>query len=335
MMNTRSIIQFTVSMSLVGLLVGCPASEYELGHLSASDGSLDAGGVTSTGGTPEATGGGGALGTGGVSPIESTPVAIGSGGSLGTGDVIATGGVPVAIGSGGVLGTGGVIPTGGTPVATGVGGILGTGGVASLPGTGGTPSGSGNVGNVVTFNNGQAQGAMTGLGWVALGKLDTITDPTCGSEKLAITESMHCAAATNWSAPDKLCITGLVPAVLSNDFTNNWGVQVGLNSTNPSGGGLGQAFSTITMSFTGMPTTGLRAVMHVKTDPSSTVYCANLMSDVVMAVSNFNTQCWDGSGTSLKAADVPNIDTIAVQISSTYSPVTVQNFCLSSIKFGN
>jgi hypothetical protein len=89
--------------------------------------SMGTGGVVSTGGQGQSTGG--APGTGGT-------VITGSGGT-GTGGVVSTGGVPGTGGhaTGGVPGTGGIAATGGVP---GTGGVVATGGV---PGTGGTGTG--------------------------------------------------------------------------------------------------------------------------------------------------------------------------------------------------
>jgi hypothetical protein len=122
------------------------------------------GGVVSTGGQGESTGGapgtGGAVvgsggsGTGGLTATGGSPGSGGKGGSgtgglTGTGGVRATGGVTGTggiVATGGVTGTGGIVATGGV---TGTGGIAATGGVTGTGGvtaTGGTTGAAGSTG---------------------------------------------------------------------------------------------------------------------------------------------------------------------------------------------
>ena len=268
-----------------------------------------------------------------------------------------TGGVVAGTG-GAKAGTGGVISgTGGTKsgtggVVTGTGGIVhvtvipGTGG--SLPGVGGTMGMGGtfgvdaattatNTGTVVTIANNQAQGAMTGFGWIASGPIDTVTDPTCGSPAGPLTSSVPCNY-TNWSTPDAFCVSGSIPALpaspLASDYDENWGIQIGVSATDPAGSGLGQSFTTITFALTGSPNVALRAMVHRKGDPDTASYCATLTSGVPIALTSFNTTCWDGLGTRITAADVPNIDKVLVQVLSTSVAVAVSNFCLTGVSFG-
>jgi hypothetical protein len=221
--------------------------------------------------------------------------------------------------------------------APGSGGIAQTGGAAGTPGSGGSTSPGGSAGNVVTFTNGQAKGAMTGVGWVALGAETTVTDPTCGSDKHPITDP---CTSINWSNPGALCISGSIAALpaspTQDDYANDWGVQVGVSATEPSGGLLGKSFSHVTFTFTGTPTTGVRAQVHRNGDPDSTQYCAYINSGTAVTLTSFSTECWaPGADTSLTASDVPNIDKIALQISSSATPVAIESFCMSRIEFGN
>jgi hypothetical protein len=232
----------------------------------------------------------------------------------------------------GPSGRGGIAQTGGTA------GTLGSGG---SPGTGGNVAAGGNAGKVVTFNNGQAQGAMTGPGWVALGTETTLTDPTCSADKHPIiTDSALCTTTINWNSTSALCISGSIAALpaapTQDDYANNWGVQVGVSATAPSGGVLGQSFSNVTFTFAGTPTAGVRAEVHRKGDSDATPYCAYISSGTAVPLTSFSTECWTpGMGTFLTAADVPNIDKIALQISSSSTAIAVQDFCMSSIEFGN
>jgi hypothetical protein len=186
----------------------------------------------------------------------------------------------------------------------------------------------------VTFASGKAVGAMVGYGWVALGSSDFITDPTCGGA--TITNANPCATSTTWNSTTALCMTGSLPALGDPpDYTNNWGLAVGVNATNPPGGGLGQTYTSVAITVTGSPTSGLLAIAHRKSDPEGTTYCAALASGAAITLTSFNTKCYDSppDGTYLTAADVPNIDQIKVQVSSTNSAITVTNLCISGITF--
>jgi hypothetical protein len=222
--------------------------------------------------------------------------------------------------------------------------------------TGGGSCGAAPSGGTVNFCNGKAQGAMTGYGWVALGSDDTLTDPTCDTTKTLITKAAACTTTTNWSTADGLCITGSIPPLPASpvqaDYDKNWGLEIGVNTSEPpakSGGTtLGGSYSKVTLTVTGTPTSGLRAEIHRKGDGDSGVFCANMTSGTAISLSSFSTQCWSGCPTGnaapagisdtsvcypLTAADVANIDLVGVQVSSTSSAITVSNLCLTGIKF--
>jgi hypothetical protein len=85
------------------------------------------------------------------------------------------------------------------------------------------------------------------------------------------------------------------------------------------------------INFIGVPTTGLRAVVHRMGDPPATNYCTAMSSDTtIIAFAAFNTACWDGSGKSLTLADVPNLDWIGIQVPST-SSVIKPNLCFDGV----
>ena len=150
-------------------------------------------------------------------------------------------------------------PTGGT--IDGGGATAGDSSTSTIP-----------TGTTVTFTNGKAVGAMTGPGWVALGASDILTSPTCGAAASDILTSPTCGAAaitsttpcpaTTWDSTTSLCITGTVPALpaapTATDYSNNWGVAVGVNSTDSTpSSGLGQSFTSVTITVTGLPSSGL------------------------------------------------------------------------------
>jgi hypothetical protein len=185
----------------------------------------------------------------------------------------------------------------------------------------------------VTIANGQAQGAMAGYGWIALGADDTVTDPTCAAPVGPISEAIGCEE-TVWSNPNAYCASGYLPAVTSSaDYTTNWGIQIGVNCTPVKGGVLGQSFASVSVSVGGSPQTGLRIVAHRKGDTDATTYCAAMTPGTSVPFTSFDTACWDGTGTRLTATDVPNLDHIGVQVSSGPTAVTITNLCLQGITF--
>lgn len=210
----------------------------------------------------------------------------------------------------------------------------GQGGSTGTPGTCDDPA----TGNATNFCNGKAQGLFQGWGWVALGKLDTITDPTCDTAKAPITKDAPCTTTTNWSSNNGLCMSGSIPALpaspVQQDYDDNWGIQIGVNSSEPPGTTIGLASAaSVTFSVTGTPTSGLRAMLHRKGDADDVTYCANMTSGVKISITAFNTKCWDSSGTSLTVADLANLDKAGVQVSSSSSAITVTNLCLNSVVF--
>jgi hypothetical protein len=131
-------------------------------------------------------------------------------------------------------------------------------------------------------------------------------------------------------------MTGAIPALgATPDYNNNWGVQVGVNSTDPAGAGLGQALTSVAITVTGTPTSGLRAMVHRKGDPVGSGYCSPMTSGTAIPFTSFNTKCYDTppDGTALTAADVTIIDQVGVQVSSGTAAVTVTNLCITGITF--
>jgi len=269
-----------------------------------------------TGGTASGVTTGGRVATGGRAPTGGRSTAGATGGSVG----LATGGDGV------------VAATGGTPV------VGATGGTPAVGATGGAAA-IGNTGKVVTFTTGKANGAMSGWAFVALGSADTITDPTCGTAKAAITAAAPCTTSANWSSATGLCVTGAIPALpatpTATDYSSNWGLSVGVNSTETAGGGLGQSLTSMAITVTGSPLTGLRAVVHRKGDADSVSYCAALTSGTAIALTSFVTDCYNTTptGTKITSADIPNIDKVSVQVSSGGTAITVANLCITGITF--
>ena len=266
--------------------------------------------------------------------------------------------------------------SGGLAVSTSCSGGSGSGGSAGS-GSGGSGGGSGGSTSPgtcadaptdgVNFCNGKAQGIMAGYAFIALGASDTATDPVCAEDPakpevtrpISAPPSGECVGGgtcpttgrTMWKATDSLCITGSIPVVTGGDYTSNWGLQIGINTSVPpadsSGNGqtLGQVASnaggfthmTFTTNGTVAPTgSAIRAFVHLVSQKcTDNPYCATMQaSGKAMTLTSFNTACWDGSGTALKATDIPNIDKIGIQISSdTSNPYVVTDYCLTGIQF--
>jgi hypothetical protein len=176
---------------------------------------------------------------------------------------------------------------------------------------------------------------MTGWGWVALGALDVITDPTCAG--VPITKAKPCFTSPSWNSLTALCISGSIPALpaapVQSDYDNNWGIEIGVNANPDDTVPIGEAYSTIAVSVTGTPTVGLRLILHRLGDPGNIAYCAGY-TGATMKLTSFNTRCSDNSGVFFTAPDAPKIDKVGVQISSTFSAITVTNLCLNCIIFG-
>jgi hypothetical protein len=133
-------------------------------------------------------------------------------------------------------------------------------------------------------------------------------------------------------------MSGSIPAMplvpTQTDYDNNWGLEIGVNATNTvPPGTLGKTYATVTFNVTGSPLTGLVAELHRSGDSQTSTYCSIFTPGVPVMLGAFNTSCYDGSGTRLKAADVPNIDMVGVRVLSGRSPIVVSNLCLTGISF--
>jgi hypothetical protein len=248
---------------------------------------------------------------------------------------------------------------GGSEKTGGVGGSASGGTGGSRGGTGGNGgNGAGGQGggagacdpgaDGVCVADGKAVGVMGGFGFVSLGKLDTVTSPTCdssasgGSESVPITKAAPCTGVTKWSSTDGICVSGTIPALpgspAQSDYDNNWGIQVGFDSSAPAGqplGAVASSFKTITLTVSGSPQSGLRAEIHRLHDSNEVTYCANMTSGKSIALSAFSTQCYGGSNdVKLKEEDLPNIDKIGVQVSSGNTAISVDGLCLTKLSFG-
>lgn len=314
---------FGVFLCAGAVVYGCSSTEEPF---APNTGTGQGGSTSATG-----TGGGYPYATGGYRPATNTYVVPGGGASstgTKTGTVAGTS-VGGATGVSTVVGTGGV----GTTTTTGV---TATGGVVATTTTAANP----NTGKTVTFKAGKATGAMSGYAYVALGSLDKVTSPTCGAAE--ITNAIPCASGTTWAADTTLCVTGSIPALPASpvdaDYKANWGLSIGINATDPATGGLNQAHSSIAFTFTGAPA---GATLQAQVQVGASTYCydglvpasAAVTSGIAIPLTSFRTACYGTTGAALTAASVPNIDKIALQVTSAKTAITVTSLCISGITF--
>jgi hypothetical protein len=197
---------------------------------------------------------------------------------------------------------------------------------------------------------------MSGFGWVALGVDDSLTSPVCdstgatppGTATDPITNAKPCPEVGGkavWNSDTALCISGSAPEVqtpagaTAPDYTSYWGLQIGVNSTDPAGDVIATTYSTITFNFDGLPTPAgcvIRAEIHKKGDDPGTTYCATATSGTPIPLSTFSKTCWDGlAGSFITDGGPANIDKVGLQVSGDISNTyTVTDLCLHSIAFG-
>jgi len=201
--------------------------------------------------------------------------------------------------------------------------------------------------NDICFSKGQALGVMTGWGYVALGSVDTVTSPVCdntangGGASEEITKEQPCpenGGKTMWKDPDKgLCLTGSIPVVVGGDYTGNWGVQIGWNSSDPAGTPIGKTFSTVTFNWTGTVdpiNNAMRGELHRQGDSAETTYCATVRSGESISLTAFNTKCWDKTGVDLTSDDIAKIDKAGLQVSADDKKAyTITDLCVTKVSF--
>ena len=100
-------------------------------------------------------------------------------------------------------------------------------------------------------------------------------------------------------------------------------------------GVLGQSFSTIPIAATGVPTSTVRAQVHLKGDADGTSYCLAYSSSA-MSLAKFATDCYNTAPTGLlAAASVTTIDKVSLVAVSGSAAVTVTNMCILALRSKN
>jgi hypothetical protein len=244
-----------------------------------------------SGGSP--SGGGGTATSSGGTTTSSGGTTTSSGGTT-----TSSGGTTTS--SGGKPGTGGVLGTGGTGTSTG--GTSGGSTRQCAPKTATTPA--------ITSTGGlSCPGALCTEGTYA-GYLYVYSDGT----------STICAG------PDSLCASGTTG--VADTAGKIWGAGVGINLDKAEPPADVQLSGTgMTYALSSLPTQGLRAQVTV----GGKDYCVKLASaSGTVAWTDFNTACWDNSGTKLTGA--PKTAHLGFQVTAATAAGTF-DFCVTKVSF--
>ena len=296
-----------------------PAGGDFIGEGGSGDGGNSGNGGSGSGGKATGGAGGGASGSGGSGTS--------SGGSDSTGGKSSSGG---NAGGGGKSNGGNAGSGNGGSAGSGSGGNS-TGGAAS---TGGATSGGGTTTATTptagsTGSSGATQKcspttattpAITSTGGLACpGGLCTV-----GSYSGYIYVYADGSPSKVCAAAESLCASGSTGAADAKGTI--WGAGVGFNldkSATPAAVQL--AGTGITYALSAMPTQGMRVQVTVGT----TDYCAKLSAaSGTVAWTDFNTACWDNSGTKLTAA--PSTPHVGFQVTAATAAGTF-DFCVTKV----
>jgi hypothetical protein len=198
-------------------------------------------------------------------------------------------------------------------------------------GTGAHTTTTGNTGTALTCTN---NFCMYGAGGYAFTYADS--DPPMGMG--TSTATLH--------TDGSLCIDGhlmaLPPSPTQTDSSNDWGLGLGINLNQAMAMGTGtggakmpfQLTGTgVTVNIEGVPsceTFGVRVVVDQM--GAMPEYCAGLTATTLgkeIPWSAFNTQCWNGMGTSLTAA--PNSEAVKIQFVTGATACDFKDFCITEL----
>ena len=322
-----------------------------------------AGGAPSIGGAYSVGGvvyvfptGGAAHSTGGLGVIYLTGGAIGTGGAITTGGRSPTGGTQATGGAVNTCITGtlncacyssGACASGlicNTTINRCVSELLATGGSTAAGGTtatGGTKATGGSTpqpadciglappsatGTLSVSSGYVTTGTLKGYGFTAIA--DRSNSTTC------VTPRCDTTGCTPSFGSTALCAAGVTTA----DTTYNSEALIGFNINQPSSGdtrGSVQAPSSVTITVTTGSGTGDAAARVELVDASNNVYCVEAgkwASGVAIPIADFNTKCWDYSGTPL-GAGTPLIE-ISLEVPSDSTADRSFALCLTGVTFG-
>lgn len=224
-----------------------------------------------------------------------------SAGTGGSGNTVATGGQVATAATGGHVAT---AATGGSP-ATGVGG---SGNTTSGCGTAPTATGTLSVSsNYITGSN------YSGYGFAFISPSTTVGGTTA-----------NCTVG----GTDALCAAGTLPADTSYGTVAGIGVNLNQSSAaNSTANPLSITVSSVTVGFTNPGASTLR----VQISQGTTYYCYDVStatSPVTLSPSQFNTACWNGSGTAWGGTGATAVQLVVPSQSLVTTPFSA---CLTSV----
>jgi hypothetical protein len=232
-------------------------------------------------------------------------------------------------GSGGGFGGSG---SGGSGGSSSSGGNSGGSSGGGSGGSGGSSSGSGGSSGGTVVDGGPACTAPINAGAIALSPTNYVAASVIGQGGYAYGYDDN-AGSTVCLDSTALCATGST-AVASSTV---WGAGIGFNldqavgtmaNPNPTVGSYAASGAGIAYGLSGLPSQGARILI----DHAGTDYCAVLSAaSGTLAWADFNTKCWDDSGTTLTGApsDATHIE-VQVVADGTTTPFS---FCVDSIGF--
>ena len=243
-----------------------------------------------------------------------------SGGSTaapGTGTSTGTGTGIVTTGAGGSTGTGTKVTTGtgGTRVTTATGGAQATG----VGGSGNTTSGCGTAPSA-TGSLSMATTYVTGSNYSGYGFAYISPSTTVGGA----------VANCTMGGSKAICAAGTLPTDSSNGTVAGIGLNLNQSSaTGSTANALSMTVSSVTVGFTNPGGSTLR----VQVSQGSTYYCYDVStatSPVTLTPSQFNSACWNGSGTAWDGTGatavqliIPSKSTADVSFSSCLTSLTL------------
>ena len=184
---------------------------------------------------------------------------------------------------------------------------------------------------VVIGSNGKLEGVASGYAWVAASDSATVYSPSpCNSNGCFKNTGGQLCTKGNIKA---LSCTGQGTPQFKCDWDKNWGVVLGFNTTQPAGPWGDNAPRMVSVNYTSVAQAGsaghFRLNAHIAGDPYSKQYCIDYYTPgAVVQASDMKSQCWFGSGDTLK--NFRQVDTIGLLRVSENTPVTF-DFCLTGI----
>lgn len=178
---------------------------------------------------------------------------------------------------------------------------------------------------------GKLQGALNGYAWVAGAQQAMITTPNpCNNNGCFRNTAEQLCTKGHINA---LSCSGQGTSQVNCNWAQNWGVVLGLNTTDPQGPWGASAPTRVAVNFTSVARAGsaghYRLNAHLAGDPYTKQYCVdNYTPGAMVQASDFKSQCWFNAGDTL-----PNfraVDQLGLLRTSEFSAVDF-DFCVTRI----